>query len=63
MLARNELAGAKQAIESWEQQFNQWFHYPVFLNDQAWSDEFIEELNTVASGNASFEAVPESMWN
>src|SRR5579871_5372639 len=29
MLARNEdLAGAKLAIESWEQQFNQFFHYP-----------------------------------
>lgn len=65
MLARNEdLAGAKQAIESWNLQFNQWFHYPVvFLNDKPWANEFIEELSAIATGNVSFEVVPESMWD
>lgn len=65
MLARNEdLAGAKQTIESWEQQFNQWFHYPVvFLNDKSWSKEFIKELSAIASGKAIFETVPQSMWD
>lgn len=65
MLARNEdIHGAKQAIESWEQQFNRFFHYPVvFFNDKPWSRYFIEELSAVASGPVSFETVPRSMWD
>jgi len=65
MLARNQdLADAISAINSLEEKFNRWFHYPiVFLNDKPWSDEFIGALRAVASGPTKFEVVPEKGWD
>jgi mannosyltransferase len=64
MLARNsEINEARQAIESIERKFNQWFNYPVmFLNDEEWSPEFIRVLNETVSGKASFEVISKEDW-
>lgn len=64
MLARNsELDQAKTTIENIERAFNGWFHYPiVFLNNEPWSAEFVQELNKTSSGVAKFEVVPPEQW-
>ncbi|KAK3350063.1 nucleotide-diphospho-sugar transferase [Lasiosphaeria hispida] len=64
MLARNgELAAAKRTVESIERHFNRWFHYPiVFLNDEAWDDEFVTAMNATVSGEARFEVIPQAEW-
>ncbi|KAK0629018.1 nucleotide-diphospho-sugar transferase [Bombardia bombarda] len=64
MLARNsELIKALRTVHSIEKHFNQWFHYPiVFLNDEPWSDEFINAMNATVSGEARFEIIPKSEW-
>lgn len=64
MLARNaDLESARKTVENIEQQFNQWFHYPIlFLNNEEWSDEFVSVLTETASGEASFEVIPKENW-
>lgn len=64
MLARNsDIKGAVTAIQSWENQFNQWFHYPiVFLNDEPWDRSFIDILSKTASGEVFFETIDSHMW-
>lgn len=64
MLARNsELEKAKSTVESVERAFNRWYNYPiVFLNDEPWSNEFVQQLNETSSGLATFEVIPESSW-
>ncbi|EJT81523.1 hypothetical protein GGTG_01501 [Gaeumannomyces tritici R3-111a-1] len=64
MLARNsELEQARHTVESVERRFNRWFHYPiVFLNDEPFSDAFVEALNATASGGARFETIPADQW-
>lgn len=65
MLARNsDVDGAVASVKSVQEQFNQHFDYPwVFLNDKAWSDEFVTKV-TEAGGNATmvFETIPARMW-
>jgi mannosyltransferase len=65
MLARNnELDGALHTVKSIERHFNRWFHYPiVFLNNEPWSDEFIEAMNETASGEVRFEVLTEEEWS
>ncbi|KAI1499616.1 glycolipid 2-alpha-mannosyltransferase [Biscogniauxia marginata] len=65
MLARNaEVQKARRSVESLERRFNQWFKYPiVFLNDEPWSDEFIETLNASTSAPTSFELIPKEEWS
>ncbi|KAK5658028.1 hypothetical protein OQA88_2583 [Cercophora sp. LCS_1] len=65
MLARNnERHKALQAIQNIENQFNQWFHYPVlFLNDEPWDPEFVRALNASVSGEATFEVLKENEWS
>lgn len=65
MLTRNEdLEGAAASIRSLEKHFNRWFHYPVmFLNNEAWSDEFMAKMTEIVSGEAKFEVVPAEMWD
>lgn len=65
MLTRNEdLEGAAASIRFFEENFNQWFHYPVvFLNDKPWSKDFIDALTGLVSGEAKFDVVPAEMWD
>ncbi|KAF2260841.1 glycolipid 2-alpha-mannosyltransferase [Lojkania enalia] len=65
MLARNEdLDSAIATIQSLEDHFNRWFHYPVvFLNDQQWSNEFITKMTETVSGEAKFEVIPSEMFD
>ncbi|USP81251.1 glycosyltransferase family 15 protein [Curvularia clavata] len=71
MLARNsEAKGAAASIRSVQEKFNDNFGYPwVFLNDEAWDKEFIEQVTTAvqrtsATGNISvtFDVIPKTMW-
>lgn len=64
MLARNsELEKAKSTVESVERAFNRWYNYPiVFLNDEPWSNEFVQQLNETSSGLATFEVIPQGDW-
>ncbi|KAI1437436.1 glycosyltransferase family 15 protein [Xylaria sp. CBS 124048] len=64
MLARNEeVEKARRSVESLERHFNQWFKYPiVFLNDEPWSDTFIQALNATTAAPTFFENVPKREW-
>ena len=64
MLAQNsELDAARRTVQSVEDRFNRWFHYPyVFLNDQPWDPEFVRLMNATVSGEARFEVIPRSEW-
>lgn len=71
MLARNsEVNGAVASVRSVQEQFNDNFGYPwVFLNDEAWNKEFMEQITTAAqrtsaTGNVSvtFDVIPKTMW-
>lgn len=71
MLARNsEAMGAVASVRSVQEQFNDNFGYPwVFLNDEAWDREFIQQVTTAvqrtsATGNVSvtFDVIPKTMW-
>lgn len=66
MLARNsDIEGAVSAVQSLEDRFNRWFKYPyIFLNNKAWSDEFIRRVgSTVSNGTATvFDTIGEDMW-
>lgn len=64
MLARNtDIAGAVSSLQSLEARFNKWFHYPVvFLNNQAWHQDFIDAVTDVVSGPAHFGTLNSSMW-
>lgn len=59
MLARNEdLESAISSLRSLEDHFNRWFHYPiVFMNNEAFSDEFKKAVGDVVSGETKFEVV------
>ena len=65
MLARNkELEGVISTLESIETHFNQWFHYPyTFLNDEPFTEEFIEEINKIVSSNVSFGQLSPETWH
>ena len=64
MLARNaELEGAIKSLTSLEEQFNKAFHYPiVFLNNEAWDQNFIDGVQKVASGITVFGVIGQGMW-
>lgn len=64
MLAQNsEIDAARRTVQSVEDRFNRWFHYPyVFLNDQPWDPEFVRLMNATVSGEARFEVIPPSEW-
>ena len=64
MLARNaELDGAIRSLTSLEEQFNKDFHYPiVFLNNNAWDQDFIDGVQRVASGITEFGVIGDDMW-
>lgn len=64
MLAQNrDVEEAVESLRSFERRFNRWFHYPiVFINDEPWTDEFVEEVSAVASGDVIFDVVPQQKW-
>jgi mannosyltransferase len=65
MLARNsDVDGAVASVESVQQQFNANFGYPwVFLNNEEWSEEFINKVTKAGKGaDMRFETIPTGMW-
>ena len=52
MLVRNiELEGALESMRSLEDRFNRDYKYPwVFLNDEPFTEEFMEKTTLMASG-------------
>lgn len=64
VLARNsEIDGVILSMRSLERRFNQWFNYPwIFLNDEPFTDEFIERVEEVASGDFEFGVIPGDRW-
>ncbi|KAI0019605.1 glycolipid 2-alpha-mannosyltransferase [Xylariomycetidae sp. FL0641] len=64
MLARNdEVEKARRSVVSLERRFNQWFKYPiVFLNDEPWSEEFIQAMRASTSAPTTFDLVPKDSW-
>ncbi|TIA61761.1 nucleotide-diphospho-sugar transferase [Aureobasidium pullulans] len=64
MLARNEdLEEAVDALKSFESQFNNRYHYPVvFLNNEPWTDAFIQNVSGLVSGQAIFDTISADMW-
>jgi mannosyltransferase len=57
MLARNEdLESALTSLQSLEDHFNRWFHYPVvFMNNEPFSADFRSQVSAVVSGESIFE--------
>lgn len=57
MLAQNEdLDSAIASLQSLEDHFNRWFHYPVvFMNNQPFTQEFKDGVSKVVSGDVTFE--------
>ncbi|KAL6452348.1 KTR2 Probable mannosyltransferase KTR2 [Candida maltosa Xu316] len=64
MLVRNgELKGALQSMRSLEDRFNRNYKYPwVFLNDEPFTDEFMEQTTLMASGETHYELIPPDDW-
>ncbi|ODQ67430.1 glycosyl transferase, partial [Nadsonia fulvescens var. elongata DSM 6958] len=63
-LARNsELEKLLPSIRSVEDRFNKKFHYDwVFLNEEEFSQEFIDAVSPLVSGKARFGIIPEEHW-
>lgn len=64
MLARNsDIQRAIQSVQSVESHFNHWFHYPwTFLNNEPFSDEFMEAMRHAASSKCEFGTIPSEHW-
>ncbi|CAI5757844.1 unnamed protein product [Candida verbasci] len=65
MLTRNfELVGALSSMRSLEDRFNRHYKYPwVFLNEEPFDDDFIEQTTLMASGKTYYELVPREDWD
>ena len=65
MLVRNrELEGALSSMRSLEDRFNRQYKYPwVFLNDEPFTEEFIEQTMLMASSQTFYELIPSLDWN
>ncbi|ORX58720.1 glycosyl transferase [Hesseltinella vesiculosa] len=64
ILVRNsELEGIRSTILQIEQTFNSKFHYPyVFLNDDYFTDEFIERTKILTTSPVSYGKLDSQMW-
>ena len=64
MLVRNiELEGALESMRSLEDRFNRDYKYPwVFLNDEPFTEEFMEKTTLMASGETFYELIPVEDW-
>ena len=65
MLVRNEeLHGARFAMRQVEDRFNKRFGYPwVFLNDQLFTDEFVQLTSALATGETNYGVIPKRHWS
>jgi alpha 1,2-mannosyltransferase len=65
MLARNsDVYAAKETLAAFERRFNHRYHYPyVFLNDVPFTEEFMEHVQAVTSGECKFGVVPTEHWS
>ncbi|ODV95657.1 hypothetical protein PACTADRAFT_50354 [Pachysolen tannophilus NRRL Y-2460] len=65
MLTRNwELPGVLDAMRSLEDRFNRDYKYPwTFLNDEPFTDDFIEKTSLMASGKTEYGLIPEEEWS
>lgn len=65
MLTRNEeIEDVIKTIESLESHFNQWYHYPyVFLNDEPFTNEFIERVKQHTNSDVQFGTINQLDWN
>ncbi|CDK25451.1 unnamed protein product [Kuraishia capsulata CBS 1993] len=65
MLCRNrELSGVLSAMRSLEDHFNREYRYPwTFLNDEPFTENFIEETSKMASGKTQYGLIPAEDWN
>lgn len=64
MLARNsDLEGALESMRSLEDRFNKDYHYPwTFMNDVPFTQKFIDDTTSMASGETFYELIPEEDW-
>ena len=64
ILVRNsELGGIKSSIEQMENTFNSKYNYPyVFLNDDDFTEEFIEETKKLGKAEKFYGKLDEQMW-
>lgn len=64
-LCRNEdLYSILSSIEQFETRFNSKYHYDwVFLNDQPFTDEFVEVTSNLVSGKARYGIIPPEHWS
>ncbi|CAO3616482.1 unnamed protein product [Mucor hiemalis] len=64
VLVRNsELHGMLQTMHDLERRFNHKFNYPyVFLNEEPFTEEFMEATRDTASSDVHYGLVDESMW-
>ncbi|KAI8332912.1 nucleotide-diphospho-sugar transferase [Chlamydoabsidia padenii] len=63
LVRNNELEGIKNTVLQIEARFNKRFHYPyVFLNDDYFTDEFVQEISSLTSTQVNFGKVDQQMW-
>ncbi|KAJ1860600.1 alpha 1,2-mannosyltransferase 2.4.1, partial [Coemansia sp. RSA 989] len=60
----NDLKQLRETLVQLEDRFNRRYHYPyVFLNNEPFSDEFKEKIQSVVSGECQFGLIPEEHWS
>lgn len=64
VLVRNsELQGIKSTVSQIEARFNKRFQYPyVFLNDDYFTDDFIQQISSLTTAQVNFGKVGQHMW-
>jgi len=64
MLARNsEIESVAYSMKQLEDRFNKQYNYPwVFLNDEPFTEEFINRTKILTNGNASYGLIPREHW-
>ena len=64
-LVRNqELEGIVHTIKQIEASWNYKFHYPyTFMNDEKFTQEFMDEIRSHTISDCHFEVIPSSIWN
>jgi alpha 1,2-mannosyltransferase len=63
LVRNNELQGIKNTVIQIEARFNKRFHYPyVFLNDDYFTDEFVQEISSLTTAQVNFGKVDQQMW-
>ncbi|KAK6363528.1 hypothetical protein TWF730_000960 [Orbilia blumenaviensis] len=64
MLARNtDLYAVRESMRRLEDRFNHKFRYPwTFMNDEAFTEEFIAITTGIASGTTEYVRVPKEHW-